>query len=188
MGYSFTTALLDLRAAVGVYASRDEALLARILDGPGQWLLSRPDRREALVEIVRGGSCRTRRPHDYGYAFEAACLALGDVDGAIDSRVERRAGELVARLGGPDYLLYAASVAWGWPLPVGLEQESPLIATLPADECAQRRSALSPALEAARRLATPSEEEAESREAVEQIVARYGSAADTGRCLVVFWH
>lgn len=188
MGYSFTTALLDLRAAIGVYSSHDEALLARVLDGPTAYLVGSPDRRDALVEILRGGSCRAWRPHDYAYAFEAACLTLGDVDTSIDSRVERRAGELVARLGGPDYLLYASSVEVGWALPVALAQESPLMATLTADECASRRAALTPSLDAALRLTPSSEDEADARDALAQIVARYGGAADTGRGLVVFWH
>ena len=85
---------VDLDAIRAVWASRDEALLAR-LDAPTHRYTARllEGRRDALIEVLIGGACDVWEPSDHHYAVEAICYELRsplDVEADVSSRSLQR--------------------------------------------------------------------------------------------------
>jgi hypothetical protein len=152
----------------GLWACRDETLLEKVL-------AAKPDRREAIAEILTGGS----HPKAYalGAAVETICHVVGQYLGDFYANDVFRVADLLdeAKI---DRSLLIDEMSEKWPFPIpdtGID--GPFIGLFPA---AQVKGTLADL----KRLPVP--EDAQLREALEWALRLYEKAAATCTDLVVF--
>lgn len=195
---------VDLEAIQGIWASRDEALLAR-LDAPrnrytarllrvGDTGAARSERRGAVVDILIGAACDEQRPHDYHYALEAICHELRtplEVENDVYPQSLRRLEELFAAEGPVDLERFAP-IGERWFLPLPDSEDFPFVGWVrspaaPAllDELTALRARLPALLEA-----HPESEVAHVGDgaALEQLERVYRAATESTLDVVIFQH
>lgn len=204
MGVANQLWLVDLEAMRGVWASRDEALLAR-LDAPqhrytarllrvGETGTARSERRGAVVDILSGAACDAQRPHHYHYALEAICHELRTplaVENDVEPRSLRRLEALLSTERPLDLQRFVP-VGERWFLPLPGSADFPFVgwvesARAPAfaDELTALRARLPALLEAC-----PESEAARCGDGatLEQLERVYRAAAASGHDVVIFQH
>lgn len=187
MGAVYQTVLIDLDAAVSTWGSRDDALHDRVRrdDAPRyvKHLLDRPERRGALAEILRGGACDLGAPHDYHYAFEALCFALGEPLEEVDARDVYRAESLAAGVE-----TFTRFVSDAWPVPLPASHEPPFVGTRSLAECAAWAASLDRAIGAVDGRALDRWEAQQGFDALLCMRRHCARALDAGRDVIVFLH
>ena len=204
MGIANQMWLVDLDAIRGIWASRDEALLAR-LDAPehpytarllriGRTGLARTERRGAVKDILSGAACDEWPRHAYQYALEAICHELRtplDPENAVYPRSLRRLDALFEREG-VDELERFTPVGVEWFLPIPDSEDYPFVGWVESsaasaflDELTSLRARLPALLEA-----HPDSEAARGGHgsALEQLERVYQGAVASGLDVVIFQH
>jgi hypothetical protein len=189
--------VVDLEEIRGVWASRDEALLARLdaprdsytahLLGVGQRM--HQARRGALIEILVGGACDLDAAHHYHYAFEAICAELRDPEGSSETstrvvyRLEAHVALVSSRIVPQDVT---------WPVPLPESPEYPFVGWVDRTQVASIADELATLVARVRELAVrePEGELAQHDDALvlAELERTYRTAAARGRDVVVFTH
>ena len=204
MGTANQLWLVDLDAIRSIWASRDEALLAR-LDAPehrytaellrvGEDGMPRTKRRGAVVDILTGAACDEWEPDEYHYALEAICHELRlplSPENDVRPRSLRRLEALFAA-DGPVSLDRFAPVGHEWFLPLPDSQGFPFVGWVEAssaapfaDELAALRARLPALLDAHPDSEAALQGDASALGHLEHV---YRAAAQAGRDVVIFQH
>ena len=202
MGTSYTGILLPVERIESLYASRDEALFARMLDPQdhhARHLMglegsehTKRERRSALEQILLGTACDDGRPSHFAYVIEAVCFELGTLVDELNRFYEKQAYALLARHPELEDELLERHVDIFLPLPIRETEGSPLMGWARRSEQLARRDRLASFAASLEAFRPDGEEEEEQvslcRIYIERAKGFYEAALSADTDLFLFCH